>query len=157
MHSAECRSLTLFPMTVTLTWSTQTGKVLIHLDGNEIDFYECKGYSILQRKFESRELGIHFELLASRVAPNHADRDFLCYECIINGQAFSELPTIIENRLLVETKDGTNGQPLLITDGDSYSSSSEDKDEDCGTPYHLENLRSVVDLVYPDGIPTFNY
>lgn len=135
--------------TVTLTWSTQTGKVLIHLDGVEIDFYECRGYSILQRKVESRELGFKFEFLATSVAPNNASSDFVCHECIINGKAFSSLPFVGEGH---ETRDET-------TDGDSYSSSSESGDsntEDEATPYCMKNLCSVLDIVYPNGIPTSN-
>jgi len=142
-----------FNHTVLLTWSTQTGKVVIHLDGNEVDFDDCKGYSIIQRKIESRELGLNFELLATRVAPLGAASDFLCYECIINGQAFSQLPQKNDNRLIMSTADSMNGQPHLVTDGDSYST-SEQEEEDAATPYSLSNLRSVVDIVYPNGIPS---
>jgi len=141
-----------------LTWSTQTGKILIHVDGKEAHFSGLKGFSIIQRKIESRELGLNFEVLASRTAPNHAESDFLCYECIINGQAFSKLPTIHENRLLMETNDGTDGRPQLVVHGDSCSFSASEASEDEGaTPYNMENLRSVVDIVYPNGIPAFKY
>lgn len=139
-----------------LTWSTRTGKVLIHFDGNEIDFFDKKGYSILQHKFDVRELGLNFEILATSVVPSKADPEFLCYECIINGKAFTSLPLNEENdnnRLLMETKDGTSEQPLLVEDGDSYSTDS-DKEEDEATPYSHEYVTSVTDIVYPNGIPS---
>lgn len=143
-------------VTVMLTWSTQTGKVLLHVDGKEIHSSLIKGFSIIQRKVECRELGLHLEILASRTAPNHAQEDFLCHECIINGRAFSELPSVHENRLLMETNDGTDGRPIYVEgEGDSYSSSGEESDG--ASSSYMENLRSVVDIVYPKGIPPFKH
>jgi hypothetical protein len=122
---------------------------MIHLDGDEVHFSDLKGFSIIQRKFEAA--GLQFEILACRTAPNKADRDFLCYECIINGQAFSQLPNMSENRLLMTTEDSP--QPV-IDDGDNYSSEEEENDETAS--YYDNDLCSVVDIVYPDGIPAPN-
>lgn len=139
-----------------LTWSTNTGKVLVHLDGEQVDHSALKGFSIIHRKIEIQ--GFRFEILATRVIPNKTD-DFLSYECIINGKAFSKLPVVQDNRLLLETRDGSAGehaQPLGI-----YSSEEEEEDvanmnEDYATPYYAEDIGSVVDIVYPSGIPPYN-
>ena len=125
----------------------------MHLDGKEIHFSDLKGFSIIQRKVECRELGLHLEILASRTAPNHAEEDFLCHECIINGQAFSGLPSLHENRLLMETNDGTGGRPVYVEEGDTFSSSNGESDS--SSAGYMEDLRSVVDIVYPNGIPPF--
>lgn len=139
-----------------MTWSTNTGKVLVHLDGEQVDYSALKGYSIIHRKIEVE--GFKFEILATRVVPNKADADdFLAYECIINGKAFSKLPVMQENRLLMETPDGSGGQPLDIhSPSEEEEEEEEDMNEDYATPYYVEDIGSVVDIVYPSGIPPYN-
>ena len=121
---------------------------MIHLDGDEVHFSDLKGFSIIHRKLEAS--GLHFEILACRKKPTKADSDFLCYECIINGQAFSQLPTVTEHRLLMTTVDS----PQIVIDGDCYLSSAEE-DEETESSYDGTPC-SVVDIVYPNGIPTRN-
>jgi len=142
--------------TVMLTWSTKTGKVLVHLDGEQVDQSQIKGYSIIHRKIELENFG-KIEIIATRTIPNKAAKDFLCYECIINGKAFSTLPVQQENRLLMETnEDGTGNQVLFDDDSAASDDDAEHElNEDYATPYYVEDIESVVDIVYPSGIPPY--
>jgi hypothetical protein len=141
---------------VMLTWSTKTGKVLVHLDGEQVDQSQIKGYSIIHRKIELDDFG-KIEIIATRTIPNKAAKDFLCYECIINGKAFSTLPVQQENRLLMETNEDGSGDQVLF--GDDSAASDDDAEhelnEDYATPYYVEDIESVVDIVYPSGIPPY--
>jgi hypothetical protein len=141
---------------VMLTWSTKTGKVLVHLDGEQVDQSQIKGYSIIHRKIELDDFG-KIEIIATRTIPNKAAKDFLCYECIINGKAFSTLPIQQENRLLMETNEDGSGDQVLF--GDDSAASDDDAEqelnEDYATPYYVEDIESVVDIVYPSGIPPY--
>lgn len=141
---------------VMLTWSTKTGKVLVHLDGEQVDQSQIKGYSIIHRKIELDNFG-KIEIIATRTIPNKAAKDFLCYECIINGKAFSTLPVQQENRLLMETNEDGSGDQVLF--GDDSAASDDDAEhelnEDYATPYYVEDIESVVDIVYPSGIPPY--
>jgi hypothetical protein len=145
-----------YSSSVMLTWSTKTGKVLVHLDGEQVDQSQIKGYSIIHRKIELDNFG-KIEIIASRTIPNKAAKDFLCYECIINGKAFSTLPVQQENRLLMETNEDGSGDQVLF--GDDSAASDDDAEqelnEDYATPYYVEDIESVVDIVYPSGIPPY--
>lgn len=157
---SNTNSHSLLPsFSVMLTWSTNTGKVLVHLDGEQVDSSHLKGYSIIHRRMELENIG-KLEIIATRNAPNKAADDFLCYECIINGKAFSKLPVQQENRLLMETHKNGSGNQALLGNGDSEDDEDEDAqqelNEDYATPYYVEDIESVVDIVYPSGIPPYN-
>jgi hypothetical protein len=155
------------PHTLMMTWSTRSGKVLIHLDGNEIDssIGVLKGYSIVHRKIPVPNEQLYLEVMACAVAPNDSsdgrgrmsEDDFLCYECIINGKAFSDLPLSNDPdkyKLLMTVPD-PDGEPLTGTASDDGSEDGEgDEEEEYDMPYDGKELASVVDIVYPDGIPT---
>lgn len=154
-HSFDCS------LSVMLTWSTNTGKVLVHLDGEQVDSSHLKGFSIIHRRIELDAIG-KIEIVATKIIPNKAASDFLCYECIINGKAFSTLPIQQESRLLMEPNEDGSGNQVLVDGDDSYSEASDDDDaeqdlnEDYATPYYVEDIASVVDIVYPSGIPIYN-
>ena len=155
------------PHTLMMTWSTKSGKVLIHLDGNEIDssMGTLKGYSIVHRKMEVPSEKLHLEVLACRVAPNSgggrmSEDDFLCYECIINGKAFSGLPKANDPEAhIMSVPVPADGELLMIKDGSNGSDEGEEDEEDNEEvmSYSGRDLSSVVDIVYPEGIPTRTY
>ena len=159
------------PHTLMMTWSTRSGKVLIHLDGNEIDssIGVLRGYSIVHRKIPVESEQLYLEVMACTVAPNSgsdggrmSEDDFLCYECIINGKAFSDLPLSNDPdkyKLLMTVPD-PDGEPFVTTsraeeDGDGSEEGEGDQEEEeyYGISYEGQGLTSVVDIVYPNGIP----
>jgi len=155
------------PHTLMMTWSTKSGKVLIHLDGNEIDntMGTLKGYSIVHRKMEVPSENLHLEVLACRVAPNSgggrmSEGDFLCYECIVNGKAFSDLPKANDPEAHMTVPVPADGEQLMITDGSTPSDEGEEDEEDNAEVMSYggrADLSSVIDIVYPEGIPTRTY
>lgn len=87
-----------------LIWSTHSGKWAIFVDGEEVYSHQAKG-SVLDYKWrwnhtkacvcdDEDEEGVPMRILACRKPPNRSSKDFRCYEFIVGGKIFRELPLL---------------------------------------------------------------
>lgn len=84
-----------------LTWSTHSGKYTISVDGEEVFSSVAKG-SVLEHKWrwshhkacvsEDEEDVVAMRIVACRKPPVRTSKDFRCYEFIIGGKIFRDLP-----------------------------------------------------------------
>lgn len=79
---------------VSLTWSKKTGKQEIEMDGTEqVWFGRHRGASVFDQKWEGETapgVSLQFRILATCAPKLHSN--FRCYDLIINGQVFANLP-----------------------------------------------------------------
>lgn len=88
----------------TLVWSTHSGKYTISVDGNDVFANVAKG-SVLDYKWKwnhragciagddsDEEEGVAMRIVACRKPPTRSSKDFRCYEFVIQGKIFRELP-----------------------------------------------------------------
>ncbi|KAL7524923.1 hypothetical protein ACHAXR_000780 [Thalassiosira sp. AJA248-18] len=84
-----------------LTWSTHSGKYTISVDGEEV-FANVAKASVLEHKWkwshskgcaaEDEDDSVAMRIIACRKPPVRSSKDFRCYEFIIGGKVFRELP-----------------------------------------------------------------
>lgn len=85
-----------------LTWSTHSGKYAIFVDGEEIFTNIAKG-SVLDYKWkwshsracvceDDDEDSVRMRIIACRKPPTRSSKDFRCYEFLIGGRVFRDLP-----------------------------------------------------------------
>mmetsp|Transcript_30765 Transcript_30765/g.64334 ORF Transcript_30765/g.64334 Transcript_30765/m.64334 type:complete len:167 (+) Transcript_30765:2-502(+) len=87
-----------------LVWSTHSGKYAIYVDGEEVHSHTAKG-SVLEYKWkwdhakacicdEDDSQSVRMRIVACRKPPTRSSKDFRCYEFIIAGKVFRELPVL---------------------------------------------------------------
>ncbi|KAL3793077.1 hypothetical protein ACHAW5_002426 [Stephanodiscus triporus] len=91
-----------------LTWSTHSGKYTISVDGEEVSSAVAKG-SVLEHRWkwshkrscvvegddddnDDGDTVVAMRVIACRKPPIRSSKDFRCYEFIIGGRVFRELP-----------------------------------------------------------------
>jgi len=85
-----------------LTWSTHSGKYTISVDGEEVFSNIAKG-SVLEHKWKwshckgciadgDEEDVVPMRIIACRKPPVRTIKDFRCYEFLIGGKVFRDLP-----------------------------------------------------------------
>eukprot|EP00581_Thalassiosira_minuscula_P011022 CAMPEP_0183715644 /NCGR_PEP_ID=MMETSP0737-20130205/9785_1 /TAXON_ID=385413 /ORGANISM="Thalassiosira miniscula, Strain CCMP1093" /LENGTH=252 /DNA_ID=CAMNT_0025944761 /DNA_START=309 /DNA_END=1067 /DNA_ORIENTATION=+ len=101
-----------------LTWSTHSGKYTISVDGEDVFTSVAKG-SVLEHKWkwshsrgcvveddedgnhdqeEDEEEVVPMRIIACRKPPTRSSKDFRCYEFIIGGKVFRDLPVTGSDR-----------------------------------------------------------
>ncbi|KAL7548245.1 hypothetical protein ACHAWF_011536 [Thalassiosira exigua] len=123
-----------------LVWSTHSGKYTISVDGEEIFNSVAKG-SVLEHKWKwSHRRGcivesevvdgecVTMRIIACRKPPVRASKDFRCYEFIIGGQLFRDLP--------INSNDGT-------------SFGGDFQNEEAVYGYADGKLMSILDIIEP--------
>lgn len=97
-------SMTVAGHEAKLTWSTHSGKYTISVDGEEVFSSVAKG-SVLEHKWKwSHTRGcvvedgddaetVAMRIIACRKPPTRSSKDFRCYEFIIGGKVFRNLPS----------------------------------------------------------------
>lgn len=85
-----------------LTWSTHSGKYTISVDGEDVFSSVAKG-SVLEHKWrwshgrgcaveDDEDDSVAMRIVACRKPPTRSSKDFRCYEFIIRGRVFRDLP-----------------------------------------------------------------
>ena len=82
-----------------LVWSTHSGKYAIKVDGNEVFSNVAKG-SVLEHKWRWDHMnacvvdegGVQMRILACRKPPTRSSKNFRCYEFLLQGKVYRELP-----------------------------------------------------------------
>lgn len=85
-----------------LVWSTHSGKYTILVDGEEVFSSKAKG-SVLEHKWkwnhekscladEDGGDAVPMRIIACRKPPVRSSKDFRCYEFVIGGKVFRDLP-----------------------------------------------------------------
>mmetsp|Transcript_57531 Transcript_57531/g.122082 ORF Transcript_57531/g.122082 Transcript_57531/m.122082 type:complete len:245 (-) Transcript_57531:170-904(-) len=119
-----------------LTWSTHSGKYTISVDGEEVFTSVAKG-SVLEHKWkwshykacvaDDDEDVVSMRIIACRKPPVRTSKDFRCYEFIIGGKVFRDLP---------------------LTASDEYFE-GEYPNEESVYKYEDGKLTSILDIVEP--------
>ena len=120
-----------------LTWSTHSGKYAIAVDGAEVFHSVAKG-SVLEHRWTWSHVGaraadageegdgVALRVVACRKPPVRASKDFRCYEFLVGGRRFCDLPA-------------HGGAP---GDGDGWGFANEEPRDD-------GRLTSILDIVDP--------
>ncbi|KAL7463085.1 hypothetical protein ACHAXS_003465 [Conticribra weissflogii] len=116
-----------------LVWSTHSGKYAIYVDGEEVHSHTAKG-SVLEYKWKWNHARacicnedddshcVRMRIIACRKPPIRSNKDFRCYEFIIAGKVFRELPILgsgnHQNNAEFQNEENElkNGQLLSILD-----------------------------------------
>ena len=144
-NDAATNNNTILEHEAKLVWSTHSGKYTISVDGEEIYTSIAKG-SVLEHKFKWDHtkacLGeddndtnvIPMRIIACRKPPTRSSKDFRCYEFIIGGKVFRDLPTI----------DG--GEPPSPTNGEGGGGGEFENEY-----YNMNEgkLMSILDVIEP--------
>eukprot|EP00585_Thalassiosira_rotula_P024675 CAMPEP_0196231404 /NCGR_PEP_ID=MMETSP0913-20130531/2215_1 /TAXON_ID=49265 /ORGANISM="Thalassiosira rotula, Strain GSO102" /LENGTH=264 /DNA_ID=CAMNT_0041511571 /DNA_START=40 /DNA_END=834 /DNA_ORIENTATION=- len=101
--SSNHKHLTIACHEAMLTWSTHSGKYTISVDGEEVFSNIAKG-SVLEHKWKwshykgciaddgDEEDVVPMRIIACRKPPIRTSKDFRCYEFLIGGKVFRDLP-----------------------------------------------------------------
>ncbi|KAL7427638.1 hypothetical protein ACHAXH_001483 [Discostella pseudostelligera] len=149
-----------------LVWSTHSGKYAISVDGEEVSAAVAKG-SVLEHKWkwchakgvvvdandDTETDFVKMRILACRKPPVRSSKNFRCYEFVIEGKVFRDLPF-----------HGSSGG-MLRSGGGGGEFHNEDMDEDddnmedsgCGADFNASSydddddgkLTSILDVIEP--------
>lgn len=150
-----------------LIWSTHSGKYAISVDGEEVSAAVAKG-SVLEHKWkwchtkgvvvdanDDTEQGfVKMRILACRKPPVRSSKNFRCYEFVIEGKVFRDLP--------FHGSGGTQ-QHARNTVGNEFHNEDMNEDEDnhmedggCGADFNASSyddedgkLTSILDVIEP--------
>lgn len=111
---------------VTLTWSTKSGKQQVEMDGAEQVFFgRRRGASVFDSRWETKtDVPMKLHILATSAPP--LSEGFRCFDLIINGRVFAYLPQY----------NGAEGLPVPPMEASID-----------GKP------KSIFEIIYPNGYP----
>jgi hypothetical protein len=124
--TTETKTQTL-AYSVSLIWSLKSGKQQVEMnDGEEQVWFDRKpGASVCSHAWTTRDGLLQLEVLATGRAPKrHVAPDFRCYDLMINGRAFDDLPSLNEDRSF-------SREPVPVSS--------------------VDLPRSIVEILYPTG------
>ncbi|KAL3933444.1 MAG: hypothetical protein SGARI_003712 [Bacillariaceae sp.] len=111
---------------VTLTWSTKSGKQEVEMDGDEQVFFgRRRGASVFDSRWETKtQVPMKLHILATSAPP--LSDGFRCFDLIINGQVFAHMPQY----------NGAEGLPAPVME-----------------PSVDGKPKSIFEIIYPNGYP----
>ena len=158
-----------------LVWSTHSGKYAISVDGEEVSSAVAKG-SVLEHKWkwnhpkgvvvvgddgdddDERDC-VKMRILACRKPPVRSSKNFRCYEFIIEGKVFRDLPFHGSGSGLSRTATaagGGGGEVGEFQNEDSLEEDAEMEDGGCGVDFNASSyddddgkLTSILDVIEP--------
>ena len=133
-----------------LIWSTHSGKYTISVDGLEIYNNIAKG-SVLEHKWLwSHDKGcvvenndndnnsiIPMRIIACRKPPTRSSKDFRCYEFVIGGRVFRDLPSVV----VTDNNHGSRGGEFENEESAAYYAANDNNDDG--------KLMSILDVIEP--------
>ncbi|EJK48519.1 hypothetical protein THAOC_32681 [Thalassiosira oceanica] len=127
-------STTICEHVAQLVWSTHSGKYAIKVDGEEVYSNVAKG-SVLEHKWRwdhrnacvVDEGGVQMRILACRKPPTRSSKNFRCYEFLVQGKVYRELPRF----------------------GSSASRSDDDAFQNEEREYNQGKLMTILDVIEP--------
>jgi hypothetical protein len=100
---------------VSVTWSFASGKQEIQMNGQVVWFGRRSGGSILSHAWSEDDLQLEV-LGTSHVPKRHVSHGFRCFDLMINGRRFDELPVLGKQEVIPLTTIATADLPISVVE-----------------------------------------